>query len=403
MPEPNVVDLIFGRIDRNTDTSYRDRALIQNQNQFTSQLDQDKLKMLEAQRQFNKSIGLDESKFEQTKGQQKFANDLTIGESVAKNLFKVGQPVDPTSTTGMSGMLNQSPLAPGSFNVNGQTLIPVDQVELQRTTALRQAKDQAEFKKQQEQSEVDYLTKQGMSPLMAAMSVHNPQIASHIYSNPKSMMNALLDAKTPKSVMDKFINTFGQLAAAEETPSQRAQNQASAANAYASAGLHNEQTKALQAQPKGELLYNQAAAAAAAKGINSSDPRYIGAIHSFINDAVVDPAAKAAAGQIAVRDLQHRTIGQSGGILQQLLQQNQTPTTQPNVVNPPPASGRESGSPSPVVNTKPAQVTGPVGQTRNDPLRFTQPAQPVIPGPMQELLDRYKQQQIERRFNQPNR
>lgn len=403
---PNVIDLMFGRIDRNTDTQYRDKALQQNQNQFTSQLDADRERTRIAHDQFMKNLGLQTDQFNNQKTQQGFANNLTVNEAVAKGLFK---PIAIQQQGVMPGNMfmrnpgaipsvdNGDPTMGPGFEFNGGRYQPVNQRDLNLKTLLDQKQVERKFKDEDEQYQIQQFTKHlKVDPFTARLMVTNPQMIAHVVgsNNIVGLLSLAGQGVIPPSVIDTVIKNMGSQTATQaeagETDSMRAMRTANITQSNAQAGLANAQSANLVNANKGEALYNEASAAVSRLGINASDPRYIGAVRSYIDSRPVDASVKAAASSVATRDLNPRTLGQNflGGLLEQSNQAGKNPQTPsypvvpqatPTVTSPGDTS-RPSGAMPAVVNNKTPDVTGPRGNTNQPaPLRYTQPSQEAAP------------------------
>lgn len=475
---PNVIDMIFGRIDRNTDTQYRDRNLNQQQTQFNDQLALDKEKTRLAHEQFMKNFGLQEGNQKFVQGQQGFTNNLAVSEAVAKGLFK------PIATKQQQGtmpgnMFMQNPSAipsvdngdptmgPG-FEFNGQRLQPVNQRDLNLKTLLDQKQVERKFKDEDEQYQIQQFTKYlKVDPFTARLMVTNPQMIAHVVgsNNIVGLLSLAGNGVIPTSVIDTVIKNMGSQTATQaeagETDSMRAARAANITQSNAQAGLANAQATNIVNANKGEALYNEASAAVARMGINASDPKYIGAVRSYIDSQQVDASVKAAASKVATGDLSPRTLGRNFFDQFNLNPNGQAPVDRVNAprggnqITPgteinhndltrndnwngrkvipatPPAStnggtSRESGTGPAVVNIKPPTVTGPLGYTQAD--KSPLPPMEFIPNGINEvgvgslaprslpdllqyhplaypanrftdMMNRWKQRQNERRYN----
>lgn len=418
---PNAVEMIFGRIDRNNDTGFRDRSLQQNQNQFNTQIDLDKNKLEIARKQFLDSLALQRDQFNSGEQQRQFAQSATMAEAMGKGLIK---PADTVSGVKPDNMFMQNPaVGPVSvsnnnmptLNMGGLSIQPVDQFAKSLQENAASYKQKLNFENQAKADRINTLTQLGVPPAMAFIQAEDPALAAHIMSSPQNLMSYLTMVgkgepgamNVAKHVMEYMSGYQGAVAQASETDSMRAMHMANAGESGARSNLLNTQASTLVNTNKGEALYNEASAAVARQGINSSDPRYIGAVRSYIDSQPVDPMVKSAASSVATRDLQPRTLGSNP--LMEMLQRNSTspanaprgtqqltPTQQitPNdltrndnwknravVPGAPPAStnngtSRESGTGPTVVNTEPATTTGPVGANASGALQYTQPAMP---------------------------
>jgi len=410
----NVIDLMFGRIDRNTDTRYRDRALAQNQTQFDSNLNLDQQRVLleqaklnAAKEQFFKNFGLQQGQFDAQQKQQGFANNMVVNESVAKGLFRpidgpVQQGVKPDNIfmrnpTAIPSVDPGDPTMGSGFEFNGQRLQPVDQKKAAFADLIQQKTIERRFKNEDIKDLMDTYTKQlGVDPWTAMTLVHNPQLLAHVIgsNNIVGFLSLASKGMVPESVITKVIKNMGSQTATQaeagETDSMRAMRMANVTQSNAQAGLATAQAKALNISKEGEGIYNQAATAVFNRGINASDPRYIGAVRSYIDSLPIDQSLKNEAASVITKDTQPRTLGQS--FLSQFTQGQQqdgknpqTPSVpiqqvQPTVtVNSSDSTSRPSGSAPAVVNIKPPSFTGPYGSNVNGPLGFTQPDRSPLP------------------------
>lgn len=424
----NVIDMIFGRIDRNTDTSYRDRALQQNQNQFDSSLtlDKDRLlaereKLVAAKEQFFKNFGLQQSQFDAGQKQQGFANNLVVNESVAKGLFR---PIDGPAQQGVKpdNIFMRNPTAipsvdagdptmgPG-FEFNGRQLQPVNQFNQQRQQQALLHQDEDKRRNTDIADHMNMLIKMGVPPAMATIQARSPQLAAHIAGDPKNLISyfSMLGSGDPgalkiaKDVAGMMAGYQGAVADASETSSEKSYRAAMGNQANAHADLFRSQRTNDEDTNTGLIAMNKYAAEVS-KLMPTTDGRYVGLIRQKIaEDTTLTPGQRAA----AVKYLNNESAIRTGlpNPLDRFMPQAginpQTPVVpiqqvQPTVqVNSSDSTSRPSGSAPAVVNTKPPTVGGPPGSNVTGPLRWTQPGNddPQLPPDMLELLQRFRTNQ----------
>ncbi len=419
MATPNVVDMIFGRIDRNVDTRYRDHALEQNNQQFLTQAQLDRAKMAEAQRQFNSSIGLDTEKFQTAKQQQAWANEMAKAQGVATGMLRPN-PTSPQRAIPEAGAM------PGNMFMQGQTFgqqLPVDRTKMVVGTGINgiepvtpDERFQQVFKQDEQVKNADmrrvnttkadlinrYIGTLKVNPLIATMMVENPQMAAQVLSsgdNALGVLSLIGEGILPPAVVDQVIRNMGSLrgtvAQASETDSIRALHNASATNALSNAGLANAQATNIGRVSQAEGIYNQAYVAAG-KTLEPSDPNFSVLVRRHIQEMDIPQELKDAAAAVVSKDIQPRMQLQNT-FLERIMRDSQT--TRPNVQVPSTGnSNRPSGSAPEIVNQKPSAVTGPPGTIRQSPdaLRFTQPNQ--NPNVIKDLIDKFNQQKL----NPPN-
>ena len=402
---PNVIDLMFGRIDRNTDTRYRDRALEQNQNQFTSQLDADKERTRIAHEQFMKNLGLQTDQFNNQKTQQGFANNLTVNEAVAKGLFK------PIATQQQQGVMpsnmfirnpgaipsvdNGDPTMGPGFEFNGGRYQPVNQFAQALRQQGEQYKQKQGFENQSKADKINALIKVGVPPAVAVFQTEDPSIAAHMFSSPQNMIAALkmIGSTNPgadavaKTVAEYMVGYQGALANVNETDSEKAYRAGMTNQANAHAELFRSQQVEAAAKIVGVNTMNRYRAELNST-MDSTDPRFVGEIARRIaNDPTLTPEQKYAANQALNNESTIRTQLQNP-LMNMFNQHNQAgknpqtpaypavPQAAPTVTSPGDTS-RPSGAMPAVVNDKPPATTAPVGA-----LRYTQPDQtPQMPQP----------------------
>ena len=434
--------MIFGRIDRNTDTQYRDRNLAQQQAQFVDQLALDKEKTRLAHEQFMKNFGMQEGQMKFQQGQQGFANKLTLNEAVAKGLFR---PIATQQQQGVmpGNMFMQNPgaipsvdngdptMGPG-FEAEGMRLQPVSQFKQLLDQRAATHTQESKFANQAKADKINALIKVGVPPAVAVFQTEDPSTASHMFSSPLNMIAALkmIGSNNPgadgvaKTVAEYMVGYNAANANANETESEKAYRAAMAGQANAHAGLFRSQQANEADAQTGYIVMNKYAAEVG-NSIPPTDARYVVAIRQKIeNDPALTPGQKAA----AIRQLNNESTIRTQlenpmmSIFNQANKNNQqqpVPQTTPTIadrVNAPrgsnqltpgteinhndltgndnwqnrrviPAtpqpstnngSSRESGSGPTIVNTKPATVSGPQGA-----LQYTQPNQ----APMPELVN----------------
>jgi len=402
---PNVIDLMFGRIDRNTDTQYRDKALQQNQNQFTSQLDADKERTRIAHEQFMKNFELQTDQFNQQKNQQGFTNKLTVNEAVAKGLFR------PVATQQQQGVMpgnmfmrnpgaipgvdNGDPTMGPGFEAEGMRLQPVNQFkQLLDQRAATHTQD-SKFTNQAKADKINALIKVGVPPAIAVFQTEDPVTAAHMFSSPQNMIAALkmIGSTNPgadavaKTVAEYMAGYQGAVAEAGETASEKSYRAGMTNQANAHAEMYRSQ-QANDADAQAGYIVMNKYAAEISKLMPTTDGRYVGLIRQKLDaDPSLTPGQRAA----AIRQLNNESTIRTGlpnffdqfNLNKDAGKNPQTPSypivpqSTPTVTSPGDTS-RPSGAMPAVVNDKPPTTTAPVGA-----LRYTQPDQ----APMPELVN----------------
>lgn len=423
---PNAVEMMFGRIDRNNDTGYRDRSLQQNQNQFNTQIDLDKAKLEEARKQFLENLNLQRDQFNNTKQAQQFNQNTMTGEAIAKGLFKPMTTGNPNNGIKPDNMFMQQALPDTSnnpadpnmptLNLNGVAVQPINQFTqgLQQNAA--SYKQKLQFENQAKADRINTLTQLGVHPALAFIQAEDPQLAAHIMGSPQNMMAYLTMVgkgdpgamNVAKHVMEYMSGYQGAIAQASETEADKAYRLAMGNQANAHASLFRSQ-QANQDDMNAGLIAMNKYAGEVSKLMPTTDGRYVGLIRQKIDaDPNLTPGQRSA----AIRQLNNESTIRTGlpSIFDQFnLNRNPavtppgsnqlTPTVQitPNDTSrsnnwtnravvpgaPTPSTdggtSRQSGSGPTVVNTKPPTVTGPVGSNASSALQYTQ--RPQMPQP----------------------
>lgn len=383
MEIPNVVNMIFGRIDRNSDTQYRDKALGQNDRQFNLGQQLDRERLAAQQEEFNKRINFEKAK-------QAAAEEAALAEAVNKGLVSAegGGPTSaPTggmnnmfmppdgSAPGMGGIrpLGQGaaqPSVPGMpVTIAGRRVNAVPQSQLFATQLQQsgQAAQQQYVAAQRHKADTfNFLHEAGIPEVYAAMAAENPHVMTTILSDPKIAVGLLSTGKNvPKPVMDAFLQGFQSAANAGVPDAQKAELNARSEKDRAEAAwyLKRQANEPKAATPGGNLLYGEAYAAAGAK-YAPTDPKFTVEVYKYINEnmrySLEDKASALAATQ---KDLiGNRFIGETW-----FDKASKLPSTLngPGIVQtPPPNPQSQPTTGAGGNNNKPPEVTGPVGTQR---------------------------------------
>lgn len=435
MPDyPNVVDMIFGRIDRNTDTRYRDRALAQNNNLalIQNQRDIDRINLerarqAEAAKQWAEGFGLTKTQDERAAAQQRLTNEMALTEGVAKGMLR---PVSSQQEMGIKpdNIFMQNPSAvPGvtppdprmglGVTFGGKTYQPINQFEQQRSQTNLLHQDETARKNQEINDYVDMQVKMGIPQAIAVINARSPQLGAQIAGDGRNLASYLtmLGSNHPgaaRIAKDVMANWIKMQQASSSNPAMDAAHYAQANNANTQARLHSMQIDQMKMDPLATQLAAEAFQVAGQKH-KPGTPEFYTEVNNYISSKQVDVVTKSSAWQKATKELTDKfgkmdplTAAMERGkvsnptVPQATVTATQPPSpanriapntpitpealTRPNNWNgravqpftPTPATNgqdtsRPSGSGPAQVNNKPASITGPV----NGALRYTQPNQ----------------------------
>lgn len=394
---PNVVDMIFGRIDRNTDTRYRDRALDQNQSQFQSTyaLDQERQRLeqarLAAQReQFEKSFGVTQEHQKLLRDQFQQAGQLALLDAI--NTGKVqgeapGYQPTPQADGVMPGnIFMQRPLAavggmssPGvpSLTIGGSKMRPntpmssfLEAEKMKRIGVVNQRNVQSE--------DMNFLMKDlGLHPLEAMFAVKYPEIYKELVRDPKTKLAAFSTLREPpkalmNALMQGQVDLTSNMADAAETPAHTLALQGQANSANAQAGYYRAMaaaagSKADMMMPGAGRRVAEVLTILANSGISNADPAALSYAAQVVDRSPWDQGTKDAVMKSLATEFVSKPQPGIGGLITNFDPRKFSPGAP--TVNP----SRESGAGVDQVNTKPPSVSGPPGSAA---LQYTQPVRP---------------------------
>jgi hypothetical protein len=325
MPDyPNVVDMIFGRIDRNTDTRSRDRALAQNNNQFLIQNQRDidrinleRARQTEAAKQWAEGFGLTKTQDERAAAQQRLTNEMAFTEGVAKGMLR---PVSSQQEMGIKpdNIFMQNPAAlPGvsapdprmgpGVTFGGRTYQPVNQFEQQRSQTNLLHLDETKRKNQEIADHINMLVGMGVPKQMAVIQARSPQLAAQIASDPKNLIAYLTmagngDPGAMRIAKDVAGYMAGYQQAANSNPAADAYHFAQANNANTQARLHGLQIDQMKMDPLATQLAAEAFQVAGQKH-KPGTPGFYTEVNNYISSKPVDVVTKSSAWQKATKEL----------------------------------------------------------------------------------------------------
>lgn len=391
----DVIDMIFGRIDRGTDDRLRTRALAQNNEQFLLQqkLEQDRLaaereRMAEAARQFGQQMLFNREGREDSRAaayMQAIHSGMarptqaadTMGAELPSNPLPGNIFMRQGVTTPMAAPGGVGQASPTAARVGQYSMTPVsfeDRQRLETDLAMDRAKKQFDMTQQQQLSEVDFLEKHGGIPrTIAVLASKGGRVGEILASNPGLLFGVMKANGNP--VADKMLQTMIDYLAskseAEQTEAQELalREQAGYHRRMPAAAMGGGSNAATYVSPEGRLLMGEAVTALRNRGIMSTDPRFTSEAYNYIISTNHDGTRKSEA--LKALGLEGSLNPQRQDFLSGVLNQVGAPPATVTSGTPAPAQAQPSGPPP-----RPQPQAQPQQQPGSAALQYTQPTKP---------------------------
>lgn len=390
----DVIDMIFGRIDRGTDDRLRNRALDQNQEQFLLQqkLEQDRLaaereRMAEAARQFGQQMLFNREGREDSRAaayMQAIHSGMarptqaadTMGAELPSNPLPGNIFMRQGVATPMAAPGGVGQASPTAARIGQYSMIPVsfeDRQRLETKLATERAQQQYVMEQSHAADTINFLSESGMPPMMAAMMVKGGQAANVILNDPKLLTALLTAGDDPRAarVLQGIVSATKQMAEAGQTEAQKTAltSQARYHDRMPAAAMGGGSNAATYVSPEGRLLMGEAVTALRNRGIMSTDPRFTSEAYNYIISTNHDGTRKSEA--LKALGLEGSLNPQRQDFLSGVLNQVGAPPATVTSGTPAPAQAQPSGPPP-----RPQTQAQPQQQPGSAALQYTQPTKP---------------------------